>query len=164
MLARLVAGHDEARLGTHPNLKGSTMKPLLFATALSLSLTGAAMAQMQPSNPAQTGLSRPVIQLTGILAKNMDALELDAAQRTAVQDWVSTMPAQRKALESETVQLRADLRAAIVEGAPIEARQAIADKIGANEIKLVMMRSNCTDHWRQVLSDAQFAKLIEMAS
>ncbi|MCK8464501.1 hypothetical protein MUY35_11625 [Aliiroseovarius sp. S1339] len=139
------------------------MKPLLFATALSLSLTGAALAQMQPSNPAQTGLSRPVIQLTGILAKNMDALELDETQRAALKDWVATMPAVRKALEAETVQLRADLRKAIVEGAPSDERQAIADKIGANEVKLVMMRSNCTDHWRQVLSEAQFAKLIDMA-
>lgn len=162
-LARLNAGHDEARLGTHPNLKGSLMKPLLIATALTLGLSGGALAQMQPSNPAKTGLSRPVIQLTGFLARNMDVLELNAEQRADVKNWVATMPANRKALEAETVELRAALRRAIVDGKPTEERQAIADKIGANEVKLVMMRSKCADHWRGVLTEAQFAKLLEIA-
>ncbi|MHA6265920.1 Spy/CpxP family protein refolding chaperone [uncultured Aliiroseovarius sp.] len=139
------------------------MKPLFLATALTLGLSGAAMAQMQPSNPAETGLSRPVIQLTGFLAKSMDELELDDAQRADVKNWVETMPAQRKALEGETVSLRAALRKAIVDGAPTDERQAIADKIGANEVKLVMMRSACVDHWRAVLSEAQFAQLLKIA-
>lgn len=121
------------------------------------------MAQMQPSNPAKTGLSRPVIQLTGFLARNMDVLELNAEQRADVKNWVATMPANRKALEAETVELRAALRRAIVDGKPTEERQAIADKIGANEVKLVMMRSKCADHWRGVLTEAQFAKLLEIA-
>lgn len=140
------------------------MKPLLIATALTLGLSGAAMAQMQPSNPAETGLSRPIIQLTGILAKNMDVLELNEDQRAEVKNWISTMPAKRKALETETVALRAALRQAIIEGLATEERQAIADKIGANEVKLVMMRSNCTDHWRSVLSEDQFAQLIAIAT
>ncbi|MCK0144015.1 Spy/CpxP family protein refolding chaperone [Aliiroseovarius sp. F20344] len=139
------------------------MKPLLIATALTLGLSGAALAQMQPSNPAKTGLSRPVIQLTGFLAKNMDVLELNDEQRADVKNWVASMPANRKALETETIELRATLRQAIVDGKPTEERQAIADKIGANEVKLVMMRSNCTDHWREVLTEAQFAKLLEIA-
>lgn len=140
------------------------MKPLLIATALTLGLSGAAMAQMQPSNPAETGLSRPIIQLTGILAKNMDVLELNEDQRAEVKNWISTMPTKRKALETETVALRAALRQAIIEGLATEERQAIADKIGANEVKLVMMRSNCTDHWRSVLSEDQFAQLIAIAT
>ncbi len=161
--AKVGAGHDEARLGTHPKLKDTKMKPLLIATALTLGLSGAALAQMQPSNPAKTGLSRPVIQLTGILAKNMDVLELNDEQRADVKNWVASMPANRKALESETVELRATLRQAIVDGKPTAERQAIADKIGANEVKLVMMRSNCADHWRVVLTEEQFAKLLEIA-
>ncbi|WP_424938836.1 hypothetical protein [Aliiroseovarius sp. S253] len=139
------------------------MKPLLIATALTLGLSGAALAQMQPSNPAQTGLSRPVIQLTGFLAKNMDLLELNNEQRADVKNWVASMPANRKALEAETVELRAALRQAIVDGKPTEERQAIADKIGVNEVKLVMMRSNCADHWRDVLTEEQFTKLLEIA-
>ncbi|WP_432450304.1 hypothetical protein [Aliiroseovarius marinus] len=140
------------------------MRSLLIATTLTLGLSGAAMAQMQPSNPAETGLSRPIIQLTGILAKNMDVLGLNEDQRADVKNWISTMPTNRKALETETVALRAALRQAIIEGRATEDRQALADKIGANEVRLVMMRSNCTDHWRSVLSEDQFAQLIEIAT
>ena len=32
------------------------------------------------------------------------------------------------------------------------------------ETKLVMMRSNCTDHWRATLTEAQFAKMLELAA
>lgn len=140
------------------------MKPILFALPVALCLGGAALAQMSPSDPAKTGLSRPVIQLTGLLAKNMDTLNLDEAQREDVKNWVATMPAHRKELEAETVALRAEMRQAIVDGAPIETRQALAAKIGANETKMVMMRSNCTDHWREVLSAEQFAALIALAA
>lgn len=140
------------------------MKPILFALPVALCLGGAALAQMSPSDPAKTGLSRPVIQLTGLLAKNMDTLNLDEAQREDVKNWVATMPAHRKELEAETVALRAEMRQAIVDGAPIETRQALAARIGANETKMVMMRSNCTDHWREVLSAEQFAALIALAA
>lgn len=140
------------------------MKPILFALPVALCLGGAALAQMSPSDPAKTGLSRPVIQLTGLLAKNMDALNLDEGQREDVKNWVATMPAHRKELEAETVALRAEMRQAIIDGAPIETRQALAAKIGANETKMVMMRSNCTDHWREVLSAEQFAALIALAA
>lgn len=140
------------------------MKPILLALPVALCLGGAALAQMSPSDPAKTGLSRPVIQLTGLLAKNMDTLNLDEAQREDVKNWVATMPAHRKELEAETVALRAEMRQAIVDGAPIETRQALAAKIGANETKMVMMRSNCTDHWREVLSAEQFAALIALAA
>ena len=144
------------------------MKPFLFALPVALCLSGAALAEMTPSNPAKTGqnsgLSRPVIQLTGLLAKNMDMLNLDEAQREDVKNWVASMPAHRKALEAETVALRAEMRQAIIDGAPVETREALAAKIGANETRMVMMRSNCTDHWREVLSAEQFAALIELAS
>ena len=138
------------------------MKPLFYAAALATALAGPALSQQ--SNPAKTGLSEPVIRLTGTLNKNQDVIGLDASQKEAVKNWVATMPAHRKALEDETVALRAEMKAAIISGASIEARQALAEKIGANEIKLVMMRSNCTDHWREVLNADQFSKLIELAS
>lgn len=137
------------------------MKLFIYAAAVATVLAAPAFAQ---SNPAKTGLSAPVIRLTGILKKNQDVIGLDAAQKEDLKNWVATMPAHRKALEDETVALRAEMKAAIVSGAPVEARQALAEKIGGNEVKLVMMRSNCTDHWREVLNPDQFSKLIELAS
>lgn len=140
------------------------MKTKLLPIVLAACLTaGPAAAQMAPSNPAETGLATPIVALTGVLSKNADALGLDEAQRAAVKDWVATMPAKRKAVEDETVALRTELRAAIAAGAPREERQALAERIGANETRLMMMRSDCADNWRTVLSADQFAKLLALA-
>ncbi|MCL7463790.1 hypothetical protein [Phaeovulum sp. NW3] len=140
------------------------MRTKLLPIVLAACLTaGAAAAQMAPSNPAETGLATPIVALTGVLSKNADALGLDEPQRAAVKDWVATMPAKRKAVEDETVALRTELRAAIAAGAPREERQALAERIGANETRLMMMRSDCADNWRTVLSADQFAKLLALA-
>ena len=65
---------------------------------------------------------------------------------------------------TSAVAARAELRAAIIAGAPADERQALAAKVGEMETKLVMMRSNCTDHWRATLTEAQFAKMLELAA
>jgi hypothetical protein len=138
------------------------VKLIPLIVAASLAFSGAAFAQTALT-PQEKGLSAPVVALTAFIAQNADALNLDDAQRAAVKDWVSTKPAIRGAFEDETAALRADLRAAILANAPIDERQALADQIGANEAKLVMMRSNCVDHWRSVLSEAQFDQALGLA-
>lgn len=135
------------------------MKLILTAAALALAVTGGAQAQQKPRE-----LSQPIVAFTPVVAKNQDALNLTEEQRADVKNWIATMPAKRKALEADTIALRADLRDAIKAGAPVDQRQAIADKIGANEAKMVMMRSNCTDHWRAVLTADQFAQMLQIAA
>ena len=125
---------------------------------------GAMMGQMGAAAPVATGngLSAPVIMLTPFVRDNADALALNEAQRADLAAWLAK-PNERVAVEKETVALRAELRAAIVAGAPREARAALAEKIGANEARLVMFRSDCTDHWREVLTPEQFAQLLVLA-
>lgn len=139
------------------------MKALIVSLALAAALPGFAHAQMQPSDPAKTGLSQPVIALTGVLSKNAETLALDDAQKAAVDSWLAVMPAQRKALEDETVALRAEIRQNIASGAPDDERKALALRIGENEAALILMRSDCADHWREVLSADQFAQLLSLA-
>ena len=139
------------------------MKRLLLSTAFALALPGLALAQ-QAMTPQEKGLSAPVVALTMVLAKNAEALKLDEAQQAALKEFMAVMPAKRGALEDETVALRTELHDAILADAPVADREALAAKIGANETALVMMRSNCVDHWRKVLSPEQFAQLVEMAA
>lgn len=139
------------------------MKTLVLATALAASLPLCAAAQMAPSDPSTTGLSQPVIALTGVLAKNVDTLALNDDQKAALDNWLAEMPARRKALEDETVALRTDLRAKIASGAATDEREELARKIGENETALIMMRSMCVDHWRDVLAEDQFAQLLQLA-
>ena len=73
------------------------------------------------------------------------------------------MPAKRKGIEAEALNARAALRRAIIDGAPQEQREALAQEVGTLEIRLVLARSGCTDHWRTVLTEAQFAQMVEIA-
>jgi hypothetical protein len=108
-------------------------------------------------------LSTPIIRLTKEIAQNADALELTADQRTDLKAWLETKPAKRQALEADARGKRAQLRAAIIDNAPRADRQALAQDIGVLETRLVMMRSDCFDHWRATLSQDQFAQAMELA-
>jgi len=88
---------------------------------------------------------------------------LTEAQRADLAQWIDTKPAQRKAVEAEAIAARAALRNAIDAGMPRVERQTLADRIGALEAQLVMMRSDCTDHWRSVLTEEQFTRMLAMA-
>ena len=137
------------------------MKHLLLSTALLLAAAPALEAQQGQMRSHE--LSAPIVMFTPVVKKNADALGLTEAQRADLQNWISTMPAKRKAVETEALEARAALRTAIRDGAPVEERQKLAETVGAYETKLVMMRSNCADHWREVLTEEQFAKLLEIA-
>lgn len=138
------------------------MKSLLISAALAFAAPALALAQQM--TPQEMGLSAPVIALVPVMAKNADALKFDDKQKAELKSWMETMGPKRMALEKETAELRAQMRQAIVDNAAVADREALAAKIGANETALVMMRSNCVDHWRTVLTPDQFAEVIAMAS
>lgn len=137
------------------------MKSYALAALLALSTTVTAAL---PALAEGTELSQPIIALTGVLAKNADALALTDDQRVALKAWLDVAPAKRKQVETEVIAQRAALRAAIIAGAPVTEREAMAKQIGATEAQLIMMRSNCTDHWRAVLTADQFAQLVTLAT
>lgn len=57
-----------------------------------------------------------------------------------------------------------ELSAPIVAFTPGIAKNADALGLtGALEARLVMLRSDCTDHWRAVLTEDQFARMLAMA-
>lgn len=108
-------------------------------------------------------LSSPLILLTPVIGQNADVLKLSAEQRQVLREWVATAPAKRNAVEDETMQLRAQLRDAIIANAPETDRQQLAQQVGELEAQLLMIRSACVEHWRQQLSAEQFAQALELA-
>lgn len=134
------------------------MKTLILSAALGLAATSASFAA------GDNGLSTPIVKCTPVIAKNAEALKLDEKQQAILKDWLAKMPAKRKGFEAEVIAMRTELRNAIHIGAPKEDRMAMAEKIGAAETQLLMMRSNCADHWRGVLSEEQFAQMLKIAS
>jgi len=131
------------------------MKKLLLSAAAAIALSGAAHANE---------LSKPIVAFTPIVAKNADTLALNAEQKVALKEWLAVMPKNRKAIEARALDARAELRMAINTGAPSAEREVIATRIGDIETELLMMRSKCTDHWREVLTEAQFAKVLDLAA
>lgn len=138
------------------------MKHVLVAAALALALPMASAAQ-EPFNAQEAGLSQPVVVLTPTVAQNADALQLNDEQRAAVKAWMETGPVNRVAREQAAVALREQLRQQIIAGAPVDERQELARQIGDAEADLVMMRSACVDHWREVLTEEQFAETLRLA-
>lgn len=103
-------------------------------------------------------LSSPIVELVGI-AKSAD-LRLSDEQKAKLDAWVAEAPAKRKAIENEQVQLRTQLREALLSGKPADERKALIDKIADNEAQLLNMRSRCTDFLRNLLTAEQFEKVI----
>ncbi len=134
------------------------MKKFLLGTAVALAFATPSFAQ------DTSELSTPIVVFTPVIMKNVEALALTEAQRSDLEQWVATKAPERQAVEAEAVATRATLRDAIIAGAPVAERQALAETVGALETKLVMMRSDCTDYWRGALTDEQFAKLLELAA
>lgn len=132
------------------------MKKLLISIAL---LTIATTATARDISE----LSSPIVLLTPAIAQNQDALSLSESQRTEVKSWVSRMPEQREAVEDNAVEVRATLRAAIIAGEPQEILDQLAMEIGALESQLVLMRANCVNHWRDVLTSEQFEHALTIA-
>jgi len=138
------------------------MRNIIKTTALILAIaTGFGAHQAQASD--MDDLSAPIIRLTKVIAKNADTLDLTAEQRADLKSWIDTMPEKRHALEADARGKRAQLRAAILDNAPRADRQALAQKVGVLETRLVMMRSDCVDHWRATLTNDQFAQAIKLA-
>lgn len=108
-------------------------------------------------------LSKPIVAYTPVLVKQADTLGLTPEQRQEVKAWVAAMPAKRKAIEAQALAVRQDLRSAIEDGAPEADRLVLAKEIGNLEAQLLMMRSGCADHWREILTPEQFALLKTLA-
>ena len=136
------------------------MRPMILISALVLAIGSQATLA---ADRDVSELSTPIVVLTPAVARNADSLNLDETQRKAVQEWLANSPAVREALEDRVVKARAELRDMILHNASIEAREGQAAAIGDMEAQLLMMRSNCVDHWRSVLDEQQFAQALELA-
>jgi Spy/CpxP family protein refolding chaperone len=152
----LLLEHVCLRAIPSPKMETHVKKTALAAIAAALLATTA-----YAEGPRE--LSAPIVAFTPVIVKNADALNLTEAQRADLKEWTSTMPAKRKAVEAEARDARAALRKAIIAGAPQPEREALAQKVGEMETRLVLMRSACTDHWRSVLTEEQFAQMIALS-
>ena len=129
---------------------------LLTAAILGLSLVTA------PLYAAPTHeLSEPIVELMPVVKKLTPELKLSAEQQAKLKTWMETAPAKRQAVEAEALEMRKQLRAAILSGANDAVRQDLLNQLGQKETQLLTMRSKCTDFLRELLTPEQFTQVRE---
>lgn len=130
-------------------------------------VVGFVLVAMAASGHAALGdsceLSEPIVDFIPVLIEHADELHLTAEQRNLVTVTLTGLCATVRSIENEILQIREDLRQGIVDGTPVEDRQALAETIGVLETRLLMLRSDCVDYWRAHLSAEQFEQMVGLA-
>lgn len=126
------------------------LKALALATTLALSPL---MAQA-----AIQDLPAPIIELMPQVKQLVQSgkLQLNAEQKKVLDDWMANAPAKRKAIEAEYVQLRQELRTAILDNKDRIEREKLTSALLAKEEELIKMRGVCHRMLVKELTPAQF--------
>jgi len=105
-------------------------------------------------------LGTPIVSLMPHLKKLRTELHLDKTQNTTIDNWIAAAPAKRKALESEVITLRKQLRDAILDGSERIHREELKKQLAEKNTRLIEMRSLCTRMLRNTLNQEQFDKVV----
>jgi hypothetical protein len=105
-------------------------------------------------------LGRPIVELMPQVKKLRAELGLNAEQQAALDAWIAEAPKKRKQLEAETLQIKQQLRDAILDGSDRLTREALKQALAEKQTRLIEMRSLCTRMLRQTLDEEQFARVV----
>ncbi len=105
-------------------------------------------------------LGQPIVELMPQVKKMRADLQLTKAQSDKLDAWLADAPAKREALEAETLEIRDQLREAILTGADRMTREALKKEFAAKQTRLIEMRSLCTRMLRDTLTPEQFDKVV----
>lgn len=128
--------------------------------ALGLGLTLLIAAQSAAWAEPAVQLASPIIELVPVVKAQADTLGLNADQKAKLEAWMAEAPIKRKAMEQEQIELRTKLRAAVLTLNADDERKILIEQITANEAKLLTMRAKCVDFLRDLLTAAQFDKVV----
>ena len=125
-----------------------------------LSVIAIAVAFPSFVSAEEIDLGTPIVALMPHLKKLRTELDLNKQQNTTIDNWIAAAPAKRKAMESEVVALRKQLRDAILDGSERIHREELKKQLAAKNTRLIEMRSLCTRMLRNTLSEEQFDKVV----
>ena len=125
------------------------------ALAVALPLTVAAQAPALPTSIADD--SFPVVELMPIVVKHEADLNLSPEQLKALEAFRREAMPKRLAVQQRIRQARAELRQAILDGAPDAQRQTLMDRWLQAEREHVEARARCAAFLRTMLNAEQMA-------
>lgn len=137
-------------------ISSKTLVNLLLAAALS---AGAAMAQAK-SVPGDG--ATPVVELMPLIMKHEVDLKLSPEQIKAMEGYRKEAAPGRIALQKKIVDLRGQLRMAILDNKPAPERETLMKDIAEAEVAHFKGRERCVEFTRKTLSAEQFAQLSKL--
>lgn len=116
--------------------------------------TGLAAAKGVPGDVAI-----PVVELMPLTMKHEADLKLTADQIKLLDDYRKQAMPGRVAVQKKIIELRGQLRMAILDNKPQADRDALMKQIADAEVEHFQGRNRCVEHLRKTLSADQFAQL-----
>ncbi|MDZ4163362.1 MAG: hypothetical protein U1D28_15995 [Burkholderiales bacterium] len=128
-----------------------------LTVALALALAAGAGLALAKSVPADGAL--PVVELMPLTMKHEADLKLSTEQIQALADYRKQAMPNRVAVQKQILDLRGQLRMAILDNKPQAERDALMARIADAEVAHLKGRNTCVEAVRQILNAEQFAEL-----
>lgn len=126
------------------------------AVILALVTTGGlAFAKSVPGDGAL-----PVVELMPLTVQHEAALKLSPEQAQSLAAYRKQAAPTRKAVQQKILDLRAELRTAILDNRPAAEREALMTQVADAELEHLQGRDRCVDHVRKTLDAAQYRQLV----
>lgn len=127
------------------------LKSLALATALAFTLP----LQVQA---VQQDLPFPIIELMPQVKQLTQSgkLQLNAEQKATIDNWVAEAPKKRKEVEAQYIDIRQQLRDAILDNADRVKREALIKELQHKDDELIKMRSLCNQMLTKTLTPEQY--------
>lgn len=133
------------------------LSTLARSLTVALALAAGAGLALAKSVPADGAL--PVVELMPLTMKHEADLKLSTEQIQALADYRKQAMPNRLALQKQILDLRGQLRMAILDNKPQAERDALMARIADAEVAHLKGRNTCVEAVRQILNAEQFAEL-----
>ncbi len=137
-----------------------TSSPLLVKLLMVAALTVSASLAQAKSVPGDG--ATPVVELMPLTMKYEADLKLTPEQIKALDDYRKEAAPGRIAIQKKIVDMRGQLRMAILDNAPTAQREALMKDIADAEVAHFKGRERCVEFMRKALSAEQFAQLKDL--
>lgn len=139
------------------------MKPIsTLARSLTLALALAAGAGLAQAKSVPGDGAIPVVELMPLTMRYEADLKLTPEQIASLNAYRKQAMPGRVALQKKILDLRGQLRMAILDNKPAAEREALMGQIAEAEVAHFKGRDRCVEHLRTTLSAEQFAELTRL--
>jgi len=128
------------------------LNKLLLPSLLAITLSTPLLAQE---------IASPIVTLMPSLMEIRNELKLDEKQAKTVDAWIENAPAKRAEHEQKVIEIRAELREAIINRDSRVKRDALKVKLNEANNRLIELSSICARQLHNTLSKEQYSMVVD---